>query len=657
MAMNKRILDVSGRLSLLGPRPEVVQILKRAGIHNILKVFDSEADLIKSSEDIILQTTSFKVADVKAAIAEELEPQSEFDQLRNEIGSVFGGTEPVAPPKAPTKKTARSKAPLPIEQPIVEQPIEEEQYIQEAPQNVAPTPSVAPSIEQEFDQVFQNFEEAPIDESTNFKAPPVEPVRPQPVQPQFAPQSRQGRPGFVPPQPPQYQAKQFTPPPLQRPVVPPSSRPVPPPPMQRPPRAPVAPQMRSPEPPIQPKAYPVQEPPSPAPEFTAQRPETQPFPTAPAAQFKPPRKQEPVLPEEFEEDLEEFAAPKKKIQPVEEDTFEDEELDEDFEVKKHSPVPIIALVVVLIAIGGAGIFFAISKFSKKPEITSQAPTTAMQQNTPAQQSAVPQLPVETQPTQTQPATPEKASVPTQTPSQNEEPVASKKANKPVVEKKVARTKQAAVPKASVRETEAEEAPSTPYTPPTTPAKLVITSTPSGADVTINGEELGTTPYTWNKPVFGSINVVVSKQGYKENSKSFEFAGGTQKQAFSLEKEVVAPPPPPPQRVIAKSEPAPAPEPADDFADEPGPSVSPTPVSTPAPAAFSSAGGDASIFIASIPPVADVYLNGKLIGKTNVSELKLPSGTHTLRFVKGPKEITKDITVQSGKNPSQMVRIP
>jgi hypothetical protein len=38
-------------------------------------------------------------------------------------------------------------------------------------------------------------------------------------------------------------------------------------------------------------------------------------------------------------------------------------------------------------------------------------------------------------------------------------------------------------------------------------------------------------------------------------------------------------------------------------------------------------------------------------------LKLPSGTHILRFVKGPKEVTKEVTVQSGKNPSQMVRLP
>lgn len=67
-------------------------------------------------------------------------------------------------------------------------------------------------------------------------------------------------------------------------------------------------------------------------------------------------------------------------------------------------------------------------------------------------------------------------------------------------------------------------------------------------------------------------------------------------------------------------------------------------------------GAAQIFIASIPSVADVYLGEKFVGKTNVSEIKLPSGTHVLRFVKGSKSIEKTINLNSGRNPSLMVRI-
>ncbi|MBN1979976.1 MAG: PEGA domain-containing protein [Chitinivibrionales bacterium] len=66
--------------------------------------------------------------------------------------------------------------------------------------------------------------------------------------------------------------------------------------------------------------------------------------------------------------------------------------------------------------------------------------------------------------------------------------------------------------------------------------------------------------------------------------------------------------------------------------------------------------DALIFISSLPPMADVYLNGQKIGKTNVVELRIPPGTHTLKFVKGDKEVTKQITVIAGKNPSQLIRL-
>ena len=51
------------------------------------------------------------------------------------------------------------------------------------------------------------------------------------------------------------------------------------------------------------------------------------------------------------------------------------------------------------------------------------------------------------------------------------------------------------------------------------------------------------------------------------------------------------------------------------------------------------------------------MDGQLIGKTNVEELKVRSGTHNMRFVKGGKEVSKSMTFQPGKNASQMVRIP
>ncbi|MFP4418867.1 MAG: PEGA domain-containing protein [Chitinispirillaceae bacterium] len=51
------------------------------------------------------------------------------------------------------------------------------------------------------------------------------------------------------------------------------------------------------------------------------------------------------------------------------------------------------------------------------------------------------------------------------------------------------------------------------------------------------------------------------------------------------------------------------------------------------------------------------MDGKMIGKTNVDKLNIKSGTHTMRFVKGAKEVEKQMTFKPGDNPSQMVRIP
>jgi anti-anti-sigma regulatory factor len=69
-----------------------------------------------------------------------------------------------------------------------------------------------------------------------------------------------------------------------------------------------------------------------------------------------------------------------------------------------------------------------------------------------------------------------------------------------------------------------------------------------------------------------------------------------------------------------------------------------------------AGDPGTIFIATIPPVAEVYMDGKLIGKSNVDELNVTSGTHMIKFVKSGKEIMKELTFKAGKNPSQMIKI-
>jgi hypothetical protein len=55
-------------------------------------------------------------------------------------------------------------------------------------------------------------------------------------------------------------------------------------------------------------------------------------------------------------------------------------------------------------------------------------------------------------------------------------------------------------------------------------------------------------------------------------------------------------------------------------------------------------------------MADVFMDGKKIGKTNIAELKVTAGTHVMLFVKGKKRLEKKMSFTSGKNPSQLIRL-
>lgn len=69
-----------------------------------------------------------------------------------------------------------------------------------------------------------------------------------------------------------------------------------------------------------------------------------------------------------------------------------------------------------------------------------------------------------------------------------------------------------------------------------------------------------------------------------------------------------------------------------------------------------AGLSASIFFSSLPPVADIYEDGKLVGKTNMAPIKTTSGKHTYRFKKGDRTAVTTIVLKSGKNNHPMIRL-
>lgn len=618
MALNKRVLDVNGRLSILTPQPEVLQILKKAGIHNFLKIFETETELLKSAEEMILQTSSIQMADVKAAKGET--PLSEFDQLRSEIGSVFGdGLDKSSKITSPTASPA-------------------------------PTNYEEKSGEEDFNQMFQQFQPSPqVAKRPEENFPPFQ-VRPS-----------------VPPSSPRLQPKPYSPVPQQPSGSLPSER-----------------YLRQPG------------------DITMGA-ETQRFPSAPGATPPPSMiKTDRIKGDaDFDSTL--------KIKEKKPSRFEDlgeEEFDHEFK-KKNTVLPILVVIAVIFILGGGiiGLTISFMKKSSKPKtVATSLSKEGASSTTTEKVPSIPQVPVDSGVATT-------TSTTSVTESKVEEKVKEIKEiqqeTKPVARRSESQSRRTKT-STQITESKKEEVSS----------KIVFSSQPSGATITINNTTMGTTPFTWTKPVFGPITVQLSKNGYKTYQKTFEYTGGIINETYTLEKEVtppptpvtqktstlsqptsvasVTPPPPPPSlppsspatttRSTTKASSSQTLSPEDDpfadvgeedfsFEEEPKPKEVTTKTTVPPPVprsttssspavttsstspTVSSMGGEAVIFIASIPPLADVYLGDKMIGKTNAAELKLPAGVQTLKFIKGPKEITKQFTLKPGKNPSQMVRLP
>jgi hypothetical protein len=104
---------------------------------------------------------------------------------------------------------------------------------------------------------------------------------------------------------------------------------------------------------------------------------------------------------------------------------------------------------------------------------------------------------------------------------------------------------------------------------------------------------------------------------------------------------------------AKAAPAPAAVPAP-VRPPPAPSVAPVPQPEPEP---EQPRKEASVFISSVPPVASIFMDGQLVGKTNVGNVKVTSGKHIMQFLKGGLTCTMEMYFVEGVNPAQIVKLP
>jgi len=606
--LNHKVLNVYGRLALLAPNASLTQILQRAGIQNFLKIYKNEEELKKSSEDIIQQTSTFSVKDIQSFKPAEQKPVSEYEDFRAEIGRAIKAEPPeekivedfAAPPEA-----VYTPPPQPRMRPQPPQ-VEDEPLIFEPPQPaVQPTAKFTPEFREPPPQPFRGFTEPPL------------PPPPRPLFDQFP---KAPFPSF--------------------------DEDLPPLPVKEPPRYAPMPEVSI-QPPPPPSRY------SPIPEASVQPPPPSRYAPIPEVSVQPPPP----------------PSAQKEIRPLKRPQERDRFIEEEYEVKKKKfPKAAVLIPLLLIIIGGGG-YYLYNSYLK--QVITPPPSTEIQK------------PVVTEPPQVQVEEKTEEIVKEETPVVTKEPAVPEKTviEKPKPGKKVAVTpikkrpaptpvkpvQTIVQPKPAEPEAKPEVKEPTPAAVETEPApkpvvnnKLTISSYPLDATVSLNGKEAGQTPYTFDNPGMGYLEISVEKDGYIAKKMGVQYSGGEVKKHFVLAKAPTPPKPAPTPSVTRPSEPnqitavKPAPTPE---TQKPEPETSED-AFEPTPTAPVSSGdtGPATIFISSLPPMADVYMDGKLIGKTNIAELKIAAGTHTMKFVKADKMLEKQMTFTAGKNPSQLIRL-
>lgn len=190
--------------------------------------------------------------------------------------------------------------------------------------------------------------------------------------------------------------------------------------------------------------------------------------------------------------------------------------------------------------------------------------------------------------------------------------------------------------------------------------IFFASNPAVADIYLNGQKIGSTNVsTLDLPV-GEVTLVFKKGGISLTKKVTIKPGKNESQFFYLS-ESAAPAPAPAYTPAeeAVSQPAPAPAVPEQAAVPAPPPLKPAakPALAPAaPRASAKPTGKGKVFVVSMPQMADIYKDGKKIGKANESNLTFPVGPITLTLKKGKLTKTLTITVKEGDNDPVMVQM-
>ncbi|MGD9201260.1 MAG: PEGA domain-containing protein [Chitinispirillia bacterium] len=187
--------------------------------------------------------------------------------------------------------------------------------------------------------------------------------------------------------------------------------------------------------------------------------------------------------------------------------------------------------------------------------------------------------------------------------------------------------------------------------------IIISSDPEEAVIILKDSILGQTPLSMKNPLFhGLYEFTIEKEGYNTEIYELEYTGGVVEKHLVLtgisdssELDTSA------NAEIGKS--------SDSLLYDSSISFSEASEETSQQSQQSqqsvikrNGAAPGTIFISSLPPNAEVYMDGVKIGNTNIDYCQITAGTHTMRFVKGTKKLVKKMTFTAGRNPSQLVHL-
>jgi anti-anti-sigma factor len=658
IASNRHMLEVSGRIAILTEHPKVQDILKRAGLDNIMRIYRSEAEMIADSKEILRQTSSYRIEELQKISSQPGDPppmpKTEFDEFKAEMGQRLGSKlDNNELPQYQLGLNANAPAPT-YQAPAA--PSEHAYPTFNPPGGFAPTQlpeSPGPGgFTQAQPATAYNYNTNAYGSGNGAQGYPN-------------PGSAQG---FGQPQ------ANFDFPTVQLPVGQLGNL------SQPPPSAPAAGGGHGQMPPSQSTGYDSEIDPA----DPRQRKPSQDRMRSPNARKQPGRR---VGGREFggqeEEAIPAYVEEERQAEPQREEkysSYSDLPPARSNSLVEEARFPAKLIIFVLLLGLGVGVYFFLIRKSGPAEPPNAIETPSVPQPEVAQpaapeaQPAVPTPPpTATAPAPTAPAEPAAAPqtgvaevrpAPAQpSPAPAAQPTAPAKPAKTLAEtpkpsapkpQRTAMAHPARQPKPRVERP--APAPAEESAPAPKAGVLHITSEPEGAEVLVNFSKKGVTPLDVNLSN-NSNKIIVRMSGYKRFETTLPKNSPERDLEVTLEKEggdepVAKTPPPKPAPEPEERRPEPKyddPEelpmakaaPARDPDDEPKPRSSSAPTPGDGPIGI--------IFLSSSPARADIFVDGKNTGKKTPAKLELPSGQHRIEMNRSGQKSSIDQIVNEGKN--------